>query len=213
MKMSKVDRNIKARRSKGRIVSCLVYFARNHQTLHETYSSFQDAIKARDEIEEVWRDTHQLKHSSLYQSGHLRNAKERYGLEEVEIEHYGNQRYYTAKCKCSKCSKIIEFRTAKRYQKFVDRGKICQSCQLSANADQRFESLNKNPKPYVSNLSTGVKNIYYSRQDDYYKITVTRDKSAFRKRSKSLEDAIRIKELVLKFYDEFGRLPSKDEIF
>lgn len=144
----------------------------------------QDAIRARDEIESVWRKTSQLKHSSLFQPACFVNAKDRYGCDDLELRRYRNQNCYTKKCKCSKCSKTLEFRIAERYRMFVDRGKVCQSCYMHATADQRVEVRNKNPKAYASNLSTGIKNISYRRQYDDYTLKITRDKSKFVKKLK-----------------------------
>ena len=207
---SKASRNIV--KYQGKNSSYVVRVTRDRRTIRETYSSFQDAIDARDEIEEVWRDTRQLKHSSLFQSANLRNAKDRYGQEKVELERYGNQMYYAVKCKCSKCSKTVKLHTAKQYRKFADRDRLCQSCSLSATVDKLVEIKTKNPKAYRSNRTTGIKNISYSRRHDVYVISISRSKSFFIERSKSLDDAIRIKERVLKFYDESGRLPNRDEI-
>lgn len=207
---SKASRNIV--KYQGKNSSYVARVTRDRRTIRETYSSLQDAIKARDEIEEVWRDTHQLKHSSLFQSANFRNAKERYGQEKVELERYGNQMYYAVKCKCSKCSKTVKLHTAKQYRKFADRDRLCQSCSLSATVDKLVEIKTKNPKAYRSNRTTGIKNISYSRRHDVYVISISRSKSFFIERSRSLGDAIRIKERVLKFYDESGRLPNRDEI-
>lgn len=83
---------------------------------------------------------------------------------------------------------------------------------MYATLDQRVKAKIKNPKAYASNLSTGIKNISYRRQYDDYRLKIIRDKSKFVKHLRSLDDAIRIKERVLKFYDESGRLPTRDEI-
>ena len=207
---SKVSRNII--KYQGKNSSYVVRVTRDRRTIRETYSSFQDAIDARDEIERIWEDENQLKHSSLFQSANFRNAKERYGQEKVELERYGNQMYCAVKCKCSKCSKTVKLHTAKQYRKFADRDRLCQSCSLSATVDKLVEIKTKNPKAYRSNRTTGIKNISYSRRHDVYVISISRSKSFFIERSRSLGDAIRIKERVLKFYDESGRLPNRDEI-
>lgn len=207
---SKVDRNIAKYQGKDTIY--IVSMMRNRQKIHENHSSLQDAIRARDEIEAVWRKTSQLKHSSLFQPLYFMEAKARYGCDDIELRRYRNQNYYTKKCKCSKCSKTLEFRLVERYRMFIHRGKICQSCQLSETVDQRCEARNKNPKANTSNLSTGIKNIYYSRRYDDYELTITRNKSRFVKRLRSLDDALRMKEHVLKFFAEYHRLPARDEI-
>lgn len=207
---SKVSRNIKE--YQGKDTKYIVSMMRNCQKIYETHSSLQDAIRARNEIESVWRKTSQLKHSSLFQPSCFMNAKDRYGRDDIELRRYRNQTYYMKKCKCSKCSKTIEFRIAERYRTFVDRGEVCKICHMSATVAQRVEGRIKNPKAYASNLSTGIKNISYRRQYDDYTLKITRDKSKFVKSLRSLDDAIRIKERVLEFYEEFGRLPTRDEI-
>lgn len=210
MTRMQIDRNIT--KYQGRNVSYKVCVMRDNRTIVETHLSLQDAIKARNEIERIWQNEKQLKHSSLFQPGHLQRAKERYDNEEVEVGCYGGQVRYIAKCKCSKCGRTSKFSKVLNYRNFVDRGRLCRSCLVVETVNERVSARNKNSNANSSNRSTGIKNISYDPCRCRYLINVRRNKQSFSERSKSLQEAIRIKDRVLEFYDNFNRLPRQNEI-
>lgn len=56
------------------------------------------------------------------------------------------------------------------------------------------------------------KNIYYELKSDSYCVQVIRNKSKFYARVHTLEEAIALKNMVLKFYKENGRIPRNSEL-
>lgn len=61
--------------------------------------------------------------------------------------------------------------------------------------------------------NTGLMNITFNKSYNRYQIQLTRQQQKFSEISHSLEEAIAIRDEVLKFYKDHGRLPSKSECF
>lgn len=61
------------------------------------------------------------------------------------------------------------------------------------------------------NSSSKLKNISLSKDSDRCYVQIRRDRKKFSTSCKSLEDATRVREAVLEFYDEFSRLPTRSE--
>lgn len=57
-----------------------------------------------------------------------------------------------------------------------------------------------------------MSNVTYHSSTKHYAIRIQRNNQLFRLSTKSLRDATQIRDKVLKFYDDNGRLPSKEEI-
>ena len=62
-----------------------------------------------------------------------------------------------------------------------------------------------------SNSNTRQMNITFNKSYNRYQIQLTRQQQKFSEISYSLEEAIAIRDEVLKFYKDYGRLPSKTE--
>lgn len=78
----KVERNIDF--LEGNKLPYYVRVTRNRQTIRETYDTLKEAIIARDEIEENYRATGEMKHSSIYEPGRLKLAKRRYQRDDLK---------------------------------------------------------------------------------------------------------------------------------
>ena len=87
-----------------------------------------------------------------------------------------------------------------------------QKLLVVETVNERVSARNKNSNANSSNRSTGIKNVSYDPCRCRYLINVRRSKQSFSERSKSLQEAIRIKDRVLEFYDNFNRLPRQNEI-
>ena len=66
-------------------------------------------------------------------------------------------------------------------------------------------------KHTYSRSNTGMLHITFNKSYDRYQIQVVRQQQRFSAISHSLEEAIAIRDNVLKFYDEYSRLPTKSE--
>lgn len=205
----KVERNIEF--LEGNKLPYYVRVTRNRQTIRETYDTLKEAIIARDEIEENYRTTGKMKHSSIYEPGRLKLAKLRYQRDDLKkIINVSGRSVYIINVVCKQCNREYTYRLQKYYQQFLDRGQKCQSCFAKENFDSFIDARNANDKPYSTNRSTGIKNIYFDKSSYYVK--VVRKNQKISKYAHTLNEAIAIKEHILDFYKDHDRLPTRDEV-
>lgn len=79
--------------------------------------------------------------------------------------------------------------------------------------DIKFKSRRNHSDLNHAKSNTGLMNITFNRSFDRYQIQIVRQKQRFSAVSRSLEEAIAIRDEALKSYEEHGRLPSKSECF
>jgi len=103
------------------------------------------------------------------------------------IKDKNSERYCVCKCSCGK-EKITQFRR-------VINGRTT-SCG-HVNREKLVNSLIQNPNCYITNKSTGIRNIWFMKRLGLYRVEVTRNKVAYREHTHSLEEAIKIKERIL----------------
>lgn len=205
----KVERNIEF--LEGNKLPYYVRVTRDLQTIRETYDTLKEAIIARDEIEENYRTTGKMKHSSIYEPGRLKLAKRRYQRDDLKkIINVSGQSVYTIDAVCKQCDRRLTYRLQKFYQQFLDRGQKCQSCFAKENFDSFIDARNANDKPYSINRSTGIKNISFDKSS--YHVKVIRKNQKISKYAHTLNEAIAIKEHILDFHEKHDRLPTRDEV-
>ena len=115
-----------------------------------------------------------------------------------------NKNYYKRFCHCEcSCSKEINVQL---HSVLNGNTKSCGHLRNECTPDgylKRIEIRNQNKQANVSNQSTGVKNISYSKRDCIYLIQITRNGQRYYDSASSLSEAIRIKERILQ---ELGEL-------
>ena len=77
----------------------------------------------------------------------------------------------------------------------------------------KFKPRNHHRVQKHANSNTGQLHITFNEPYDRYQIQLTRNRTKFSEISHSLEEAIAIRDEVLKFYEDHGRLQSKSECF
>ena len=110
--------------------------------------------------------------------------------------------YRLSKCRCS-CGKEVECRLD---HILSDRTKSCGHLlkeRSEETREKRIKSLNTRKEAYISNISTGIKNISFYRHRHYYEVNILRNGVKYREKAYSLEEAIKIKERILQ---ELGEL-------
>lgn len=208
---TRIERNISF--LEGRPLPYQMIVTRHHQNLIESYYALEEAIFARDEIESNYRETGKLEHSSIYEPGHLKNARRRYLDDNVRKATTNAGRvYYSIETTCKQCGLKHTYRSHEDYHRFLDRDERCTSCFSKDRHDELMDARNSSDKPNSTNKSTGVKNISFDNRLSKYHVMVYRKGHTFSKRTRTLDEAIVIKERVLDFYKEFDRLPNQDEI-
>lgn len=186
-----------------------VDISRDYKVIIESFESFEEALAARDEIIETYNSTGILKHSSAYEDRNLVKARKRFNEENVlRVEDR-----YAAQCDCSRCKKKVTFREVRHYERFVARDRLCVSCCQSDHVKAITSEVKKKDIPFRNNVTTGIKNVYFDRSTNSYRVSIARDGHRLSLRAKSLKAAIYLKKQVLSFYHSYGHLPSSKEMF
>ena len=102
--------------------------------------------------------------------------------------------------KCINCGRTIRYTTAAAYSRFKKRGRSCKYCCRDRKAR----------KPWTS---TNVLNISYmkDRLSRNYRVSLQRDGQIFFCNVETMEEAIKVREKALAFYQRHKRLLSKEE--
>lgn len=185
-----------------------VDISRDYKVLIESFETFEEALAARDEIIETYNSTGILKHSSAYEDRNLVKARKRFNEENVLRV---NNRY-AAQCNCSRCNKQVTFVESRHYERFLNRDKICTSCRQSDHVKAITSEVKKKDIPFRNNVTTGIKNVYFDKSTDSYRVSIARDGKRLMLRAKTLKTAIYLKKQVLSFYHSYGHLPSSKEM-
>lgn len=183
--------------------------SRDYKVIIESFETFEEALAARDEIIETYNSTGVLKHSSAYEDRNLLKARKRFDGEKVlRIDDR-----YAAQCNCSRCNKQVTFLEFRHYERFISRDRLCLSCCQSDHVKAITSEVKKKDIPFRNNTTTGIKNVYFDRSTDTYRVSIVRDGRRLSLRAKTLKTAIYLKKQVLSFYHSYGHLPSSKEMF
>lgn len=185
-----------------------VDISRDYKVLIESFETFEEALAARDEIIETYNSTGILKHSSAYEDRNLVKARKRFNEENVLRV---NNRY-AAQCNCSRCNKQVTFVESRHYERFLNRDKICTSCRQSDHVKAITSEVKKKDIPFRNNVTTGIKNVYFDRSTNSYRVSIARDGQRLSLRAKTIKTAVYLKNQVLSFYRSYGYLPSSEEL-
>lgn len=208
----RIDRNISYLKDSD--LPYQIAIERNHSKICESFDSLEAAIDARDEIEKNYSLNKELKHSSKYELGLKSLACKRFSSDSiVRIPSASDACYrYAAVGTCKICNREKKYISVKRYQIFLERGQLCQSCYMRDRVDEIASKLHNRKESYSSNRTTGIKNICFIQSRQHYLLTIHRNGSKYRQIFKNLNSAVERKSEVLRFYQENHRLPSRDEI-
>lgn len=186
---------------------------RDHQIIRESYDSLEEAIAARDEIKSNYLETGQIKHSSIYEWGHLKLARRKYRSNDLKrLVIASGKSFYSIDTVCKKCGRRKTYRWSGSYQRFLDRGQKCKSCFSKDQNSNRLDVRNSNNNCNSTNRTTGIKNISFNKNFSKYCVNIARRKNRFYLYTDTLNEAIAIKERILDFYEKHDRLPTHDEI-
>ena len=207
----RIERNIEF--VKQRPLPYQVRVIRKTQLIIESYATYEEAVKARDEIEANYRETGKLDHSNNYENGKVRLARSRFQSDNFKkTKNSSGQTVFAIDTVCKQCNWEQTYRLSDHYHKFLDRGEICQSCFTKNRYNDLLEIRYSNTRSNSNNRSTGVKNIVFDKQYSKYRVTIERKKVRVNRFADTLNEAITIKERILDFYREFDRLPTRDEV-
>ena len=172
----------------------------------ETYLSLDDAIAQRDVILAHFESTGKLEHLTSKLERRIMNAVVRFGTDDIvmlPIADTCDQVMFVKRMSCEDCGTDIS-----RSHYFM-KAKKCIKCSNVRDSEHQKKVVDARNRRQQSNKnnSLGVKNISYNKFNDFYEVSIERNGERFRAAVKSLNEAIQIKENVLSFFKEYGRLP------
>lgn len=207
----RIERNIEF--VKQRPLPYQVRVIRKTQLIIESYATYEEAVKARDEIEANYRETGKLDHSNNYENGKVRLARSRFQSDNFKkTKNSSGQTVFAIDTVCKQCNWEQTYQRSDHYHQFLERGQICQSCFTKNRYNDLLEIRYSNTKANSNNRSTGIKNVVFDKQYSKYRVTIERKKARVNRFADTLDKAIAIKERILDFYKEFNRLPTRDEV-
>lgn len=185
-----------------------VEICRDRKIVIESFKTLEEAIIARDEIIATYNSQQVLAHSRIYADCHLLKACQRFRNEKVlKID-----RRYVAQCSCSRCGKTMTFLEVKRYDCFIRRNRLCASCYQSEHIIILTNKVKTKDIPFCTNLTTGIKNVYFDTDSNAYRVSIVRDGQRRSMRAKTLKTAIQLKNQMLSYYHNNGALPTAREL-
>lgn len=177
----------------------------------EVYQTLEEAIAARDKILRNFEINKDLQHSKNKNERRLARAIKRFGTDdivEIKADNVSDRTIFVKRSECEICGTDIS-----RSHYFMNCTK-CIKCNLKKDSEHQRKILQKriDRKEANKNNVLGVKNISYNQYQDKYYVGIERDSKRFRTSASTLDKAIQIKEEVLAFYKEKGRLPRSEEL-
>ena len=198
-----------------------VQILRNHTQFNQSFNTLEDAINARDKALKFHED-----------HGRLPSAKE-LGLRRREHRRKSNrlnERYISLDNQCSKRRYRLAITKRGAYftknlatleEAIETRNKLLQFIKdydrLPSREEQevlfglKFKPRKNHRVQNHANSNTGQLHITFNKLYDRYQIQIVRQQQRFSAVSRSLEEAIAIRDEALKFCEEHGYLPSTAE--
>lgn len=106
---------------------------------------------------------------------------------------------------CSRCGEKHIYRSTLYLDNFKSRNSLCKSCYMQDVVKQICERDEPN---YTNQL--GIRNISIDPRSNRYRLEITRNKVHFLRLFDTLEEAVKVKERVLRYFSKHGELPSND---
>lgn len=202
-----------------------VQILRNRKKFGQAFNTLEEAIAVRDQVLEFYEEFRRIpsaKELGLRRREHRRKdnrLNERY----ISIEKKNRARPYQL-CvikhgayfskNFATLEEAIEIR-ARLLQFFKEYDRLPSRKEQEELFGLKFKSRTRkhHRKRTYSKSNTGLMNITFNRPYDRYQIQIVRQQQRFSAVSRSLEEAIALRDEALKFYEDHGRLPSKSECF
>lgn len=200
-----------------------VQILRNRKKFGQAFNTLEEAIAVRDQVLEFYDEFRRIpssKELGLKRREHRREdgrLRERY----ISLEKkYRKNPYRLSMTKhgvyfvknFATLEEAIETRD-KLLQFFKEFDRLPNREEQKVLFDIKFKSRRNRSDLKNAKSNTGLMNITFNRSFDRYQIQIARQQQRFSAVSRSLEEAIKIRDEALKFYEDHGRLPSTAECF
>lgn len=202
-----------------------VQLLRNRKQFNQAFNTLEEAIDARDRAIQFYEEFLRLpsaKELGLRRREHRRKSnrlneryisldnqcsKRRYRLAITKRGAYFSKNFATLEEAIEIRARLLQF--FKEYDRLPSRKEQEELFGLKFKPSTRKH----HRKHTYSKSNTGQLHITFNKPCDRYQIQIVRQQQRFSAVSRSLEEAIAIRDEALKFYEDHGRLPSKSECF
>ena len=198
-----------------------VQLLRNRKQFNQAFNTLEEAIDARDRAIQFYEEFLRLpsaKELGLRRREHRRKSNrlnERY----ISLDNQCSKRRY--RLAITKRGAYFTKNLATLEEAIETRNKLLQFIgdydRLPSREEQevlfglKFKSRKNHRVQNHANSNTGQLHITFNKPYDRYQIQIVRQQQRFSAVSRSLEEAIAIRDEALKFYEYHGRLPSTAE--
>ena len=198
-----------------------VQLLRNRKQFNQAFNTLEEAIDARDRAIQFYEEFLRLpsaKELGLRRREHRRKSNrlnERY----ISLDNQCSKRRY--RLAITKRGAYFTKNLATLEEAIETRNKLLQFIKdydrLPSREEQevlfglKFKTRKNHQVQNHANSNTGQLHITFNKPYDRYQIQIVRQQQRFSAVSRSLEEAIVIRDEALKFYEDHGRLPSTAE--
>lgn len=200
-----------------------VQILRNRKQFNQAFNTLEEAVAVRDQVLEFYeefrripsakelglrRREHRRKDNRLnerYISIEKKNRTRPYQLCVIKHGAYFSKNFATLEEAIEIRARLLQF--FKEYDRLPDRNERETLFGLKFKPRKRKH----HRKHTYSKSNTGQLHITFNKPYDRYQIQIVRQQQRFSAVSRSLEEAIKLRNEVLEFYRLYDRLPSKTE--
>lgn len=173
----------------------VVAISRNQDNFYMRTTTLEEAIKIRNQVYSFYE-----RRGRFPSREELRVAKRKPRLK-------NRLEPRTEEAVCSVCGNEYQFRNTRRYKEFLENGKVCGFCERKKD---RISSIS------IENATGQLNEKYITFDRSYgpkvkYRVHVTKDREYFAKSYKTLEEAVKTRNEIVEFYEEYKRLPNVQE--
>lgn len=112
-------------------------------------------------------------------------------------------------CVCQICKRVMSYRTLSKVKEFEERGNVCGNCLPKDRSEVSLKIKPNKPnrlnEKYISSSIDKYGHVRYS-------VNIEKRRCSINRSFKSLDDAIRYRNQILKFFNERDRLPDDYEL-
>ena len=173
----------------------VVAISRKNNSFYLRTTALEEAIKIRNQV------------YSFYERRGRFPSREELNISRREPRLKNRLEPRTEDAICSVCGNEYQFKNNRRYKKFIESGKVCGFCERKKD---RISSIS------IENATGQLNEKYITFDRSYgpkvkYRVHVTKDREYFAKSYKTLEEAVKARNEIVKFYENHKRLPNLQE--
>lgn len=173
----------------------IIAISRKKDNFYMRTSTLQDAISLRNKVYKFYDENGRFP------------SREEIGVTRREYRSTKRLEDRTEDTVCSVCGNEYQFKSTRRYKKFLESGKVCGYCERKKD---RISSIS------IENATGQLNEKYITFDRSYgpkvkYRVHVTKDREYFAKSYKTLEEAVKARNEIVEFYEKHKRLPNVQE--